>query len=389
MINPVSRIIGLVLQPEKTFNDAKDDSLVFVFSLYLLIVFLSSVLNLVFATAFLSAQPSLKVFFLLDAAFSFLFTIIGALVGTGMLAIVTRIARKRQTLRPAARVFLYASIPIALFYLVVAGMSGLQILWGPSIARWIFSAQWILFIAGFIWTIVLGIIGLKVSFGISTFSAAVCAGAGFFADALLSVMYSYGSFLLIPVQVLVVRLLTMPAILVAVFGLYYLLESRQLVQEQRNTWEITQLYSWGAIAVLIAGFLYFPLYRHGGVTDMSQLSMSLQILTESSTMTASTMGMQQTGMIAVIGLMIVLFFLHGTGIVNRKIPLLSSVLSFVFLAISAAYIAGWQAFYHAFDSRPVEPYMGTWIVPLVGIIYLLIVLFYKETAPTGDETKKE
>jgi hypothetical protein len=39
------------------------------------------------------------------------------------------------------------------------------------------------------------------------------------------------------------------------------------------------------------------------------------------------------------------------------------------------------------DSLPVQPDWGTWIVPLTGLIYLLIVVFYKETTPAGEETR--
>jgi hypothetical protein len=389
MINPVSRIAGLVLRPKKTFEEAKDDPLVFVFSLYLLIVFLGFVSKLIVSASYLSAAPLLREFLFMEAAFSFLYSVVGALVGIGMLAIATRISGQRQTLRPAARVFLYANIPLALVILLVNGITGPLVYRGSPLASWVSSAGLILVIAVYIWTIVLVIIGLRVIFGLPAFSAAVCAVAGLSAAALLSVIYSFGSILLVPVQLVAARLLAVPLILAVVFGCYYLLESRQLVQEQRNKWEITQLYSWGAIAVLIAGFLYLPLYRHGRYTEMSQLAMSLQMLTGSPSRTASTMGMQEFEMIAIIGLMIVIFFLHGIGIASRKIPILSSVLSVIFLAISFSYIAGWQTFHHYMDSLPVQPDWGTWIVPLTGLIYLLIVVFYKETPPAGNEMSKE
>jgi len=389
MINPVSRITGLVLRPKKTFEDAKDDPLVFVFSLYLLIVFLSFVLKLIVSASYLSVAPQLREFLFMEAAFSFLFSIVGALVGTGMLAIVTRIAGKRQTLRPAARVFLYAGIPLALVLLVVNGITGPLVYRGSPFASWVSSAGLVLVIAVYIWTIVLVITGLRAIFGLPTVSAAVCAVAGLSAAALVSLIYSSGSLMLVPVQLVVARFLAIPLILAVVFGLYYLLESRQLVQEQRGRWELTQLYSWGAIAALILSFLYLPLYRHGGYTEGSQLSMSLQMLTQSPYGTASTMGMQELEIIAIIGLMIVIFFLHGIGIAGRKIPILSFVLSLIFLAISFSYIAGWQTFHHYMDSLPVQPDWGTWIVPLTGLIYLLIVVFYKETPPAGNETRNE
>jgi len=389
MINPVSRITGIVLQPKKTFEDAKDDPLVFVFSLYLLIVFLIFVANLAIPALSRPAGPSLAAFFLLDSAFSLLSSLFGVLIGAGILAIVTRIARQRQTLRPAARIFLYSNIPMALTNLIITVITGLLALLSHYATLWISSAYWILFIVMFIWTIVLVIIGLKVIFGLSTPRAAAYGIAAVFATGIVSLGYPFPSILSLSAGTLAFRLLTVPLILAVVFGLYYLLESRQLVQEQRNKWEITQLYSWGAIAVLIAGFLYLPLYRHGGYTEGSQLSMSLQMLTQSPYGTASTMGMQEMEMIAIIGLMIVIFFLHGIGIAGRKIPILSFVLSLIFLAISFSYIAGWQTFHHYMDSLPVQPDWGTWIVPLTGLIYLLIVVFYKETPPAGNETRNE
>ena len=387
MINPVSRITGIVLQPKKTFEDAKDDPLVFVFSLYLLIVFLIFVANLAIPALSRPAGPSLAAFFLLDSAFSLLSSLFGVLIGAGILAIVTRIARQRQTLRPAARIFLYSNIPMALTNLIITVITGLLALLSHYATLWISSAYWILFIVMFIWTIVLVIIGLKVIFGLSTPRAAAYGIAAVFATGIVSLGYPFPSILSLSAGTLAFRLLTVPLILAVVFGLYYLLESRQLVQEQRNKWEITQLYSWGAIAVLIAGFLYLPLYRHGGYTEGSQLSMSLQMLTQSPYGTASTMGMQEMEMIAIIGLMIVIFFLHGIGIAGRKIPILSFVLSLIFLAISFSYIAGWQTFHHYMDSLPVQPDWGTWIVPLTGLIYLLIVVFYKETPSAGEETR--
>ena len=387
MINPVSRITGIVLRPKKTFEDAIDDPLVFVVSLYGAIVVLIFVANLAIPALSRPAGPSLAAFFLLDSAFSLLSSLFGALIGAGILAIVTRIAGQRQTLRPAARIFLYSNIPMALTNLIITVITGLLALLSHYATLWISSAYWILFIVMFIWTIVLVIIGLKVIFGLSTPRAAAYGIAAVFATGIVSLGYPFPSILSLSAGTLAFRLLTVPLVLAAVFGLYYLLESRQLVQEQRNKWEIIQLYSWGAIAALILSFLYLPLYRHGGYTEGSQLSMSLQMLTQSPYGTASTMGMQEMEMIAIIGLMIVIFFLHGIGIAGRRIPILSFVLSLIFLAISFSYIAGWQTFHHYMDSLPVQPDWGTWIVPLTGLIYLLIVVFYKETTPAGDETR--
>jgi hypothetical protein len=388
MVSPVSRITGIFVQPKKTFEDAKDDPLIFVVSLYGAIVFLSFLVNLAMPALAPSAGPSIAAFFLLGSAFSLLYSLFGALIGAGLLAIVTRIAGQKQTLRPAARIFLYSNIPMALANLIITAISALLMLLSPFAAFGIYSVSWILSIVMFIWTIVLIIIGVKAVFGFSTLRAAACGIAAVLAMGIVAFGYPFPSILSLSAGALAFGLLAVPVIAAAVFGFYYLLEYRQMVQEERGGWEKTQIYSFAAIAVLLISFFYLPIYQHGRYTDMSQLATALQSLMGPSARTASTMGMQQVEMIAIIGLMNAIFFLHGIGVVKRKIPILSTVLSFVFLAISFSYIAGWQSFYSFMDSHPVQPGWGTWIVPLVGLGYLLLVLWYKEPAPPRDGTQQ-
>jgi hypothetical protein len=385
MINPVSRIVGLIIRPKKTFEEAKDDSLAFVFPLCILIIFLDLMVKLIVPNGY----PWVNPLYTYDSVFTFLTSVAGALAGIGMLAIIMRIARKKQTLRPAARVFLNAFIPLALFQLLLAGITH-SLAFRRFPLDGIYPAMGILTPVMWIWTIVLMAIGLKVIFGLPIVHAAVCSVAAFFAYYLLFLA------MILPVTwilstsetFLIYKLQMIPVVLVLVFTWYYIMEKRQLVQEQQNRWQDTQKYAWGAIMVLIASFLFLPLYTHGGSTDMSQLSAHLDMIGKSMINTPGNLYIQETELIAIIGLMIVLFFIHGIGIAGRRIPLLASILSFAYLWISGSIIAGWQKFFEVMDSRSVQAGWGTWIPPIIGLIYILIVVFMKETKSTQDATER-
>lgn len=147
--------------------------------------------------------------------------------------------------------------------------------------------------------------------------------------------------------------------------------------ESKSTWSATQLFSWIAIVVLIISYQYFPIYLAGGYSMKSQLSHSLYFLLDSPLHTINDIGMQELAMIAIIGVMIILFFLHAIGVVGRNVPILASLLSFVYLIIAGIYIAGWASFYRIY-SDPVIPFLGTLVVPLIGLLYMIIIYFWKE-----------
>ncbi len=122
---------------------------------------------------------------------------------------------------------------------------------------------------------------------------------------------------------------------------------------------------------------------------MSQLSANLDMIPKALIGSPGTLYIQEAELIAILGLVVVIYFLHGTGIVGRKVPLLATTLSLVYLGISAGMIAGWQEFYRSMDSQAVRPDWGTWAVPLVGLIYILIFLFCREDALPDNTQAQE
>jgi hypothetical protein len=215
MVNPLQRITGMILRPTITFAEAKDDPLDSVSVPYLLIALLGLLVKL----------PGSQTILEFEALFTFLTALAGALAGTGMLAIITRIAGKRQTLWPAARVFLSAIIPLLLCNLLVNAMllSGYL---GFSPARAVAGISWIFMILVCIWTIVLLVIGLEVLFGMPAPRAALCSGAALAATflAVLAMTLPVAGILAISEPGLLTKLQLFPVVMVGIFGCYGILE---------------------------------------------------------------------------------------------------------------------------------------------------------------------
>jgi hypothetical protein len=230
--------VGIITQPKKTFEDSKTDSLIFVFSLYFLIFFFGLVLELIIVSSAVHELKDYSLYnmFLYDSIFNFLVPIAKALIGTGMLAIITIIAKKKHTFQHAARIFLYANIPLALFFFLMTGIINPLVKWLPFLQS-IANFEFILTIVFWIWTIILIIIGLKVIFGLSTKSATVCSVAGFLSTYLLTVTMIQYTYLTVreptSMMYIVYRFQLLPVILIVVFGLYYILE--KLLGTQNNT----------------------------------------------------------------------------------------------------------------------------------------------------------
>jgi hypothetical protein len=186
-----------------------------------------------------SAVHELKDYFLYDmilydTIFRFLVPMAKAIIGTGMLAIITIIATKKQTFQPAARIFLYANIPLVLFFFLMNGIINPLVNLGLSSLQFMSNFEYILTIVFWIWTIILIIIGLKVVFRLSTRSATVCSVVGFFSTYLLTVTMIQYTYLTIreptSLMYIVYKFQLLPVILILVFGLYYILEKLLLTR---------------------------------------------------------------------------------------------------------------------------------------------------------------
>ena len=225
MVNPLQRITGMILRPTITFAEAKDDPLDSVSVPYLLIALLGLLVKLLTPADAFSFLPGSQTILEFEALFTFLTALAGALAGTGILAIITRIAGKRQTLWPAARVFLSAIIPLLLCNLLVNVMllSGYL---GFSPARAVAGISWIFMILVCIWTIVLLVIGLEVLFGMPAPRAALCSVAALAATflAVLAMTLPVAGILAISEPGLLTKLQLFPVVMVGIFGCYGILE---------------------------------------------------------------------------------------------------------------------------------------------------------------------